>query len=138
MKKDLSYNSNASPECIEAAKKLINLYRSITLASVESLWPTADQLEHSCFVTESGLVAGRLTGFATSMCLLCQSIDEKCDLCIYFCLKSKNCYCCLGPHKKSCRDIYNADSPRKLVNALKRRANHIENILKAIEKHNKI
>ena len=133
MKKDLSYNSNASPECIEAAKKLIDLYRSITVEEVKRRWRTMTMFNIG------GLVAKRLTGFGQkNRCLLCQSIKRRCNSCIYSGSRTGYLFCNFEVHEKSYCDIENADTPRKLVNAMKRRANHIENILKAIEKHNKI
>ena len=90
MKKDLSCNSNASSECIEAAKKLIDRYRSITVDEVKNIWTGHNTGE---------LVARRLTGFGRkNQCSLCQSVKKKCSLCIYFGSIGGFCYCNGGVH----------------------------------------
>ena len=120
---------------IEEAKKLVERYNSITLAEIKQAW------------NYRGVVAAnKLTGFGNPLtCTLCIAVISKdkrteCKYCIYNFDNSDeekmNGRCSNGENIKSYMDIWGATSPRKLLNAFRRRAKHLEKIIKEVENGN--
>jgi len=110
------------PKNIKAAKELIEKYRSITLKELKE----AGSLEDF----DGEIIAGRITGFGFSdECLLCKALNKagtSCSGCIYV----EGFACFRDGNKKTYDAIKYANTPRKLQNAFRKRADHIEKIIK--------
>ena len=115
-------------ESINAAIKLIALYRSITVEQVEELEESLEYIR--AYYGEH--LASILTGFSIpSKCLLCKAVDKKCDICIY---QSEFCGCISDENSETYQAIKMAKSPEALVFAFNKRADHIQSILNNIKK----
>lgn len=115
---------------IKEAKALIKKYRSITL----------EDIKHSATMYNYGhnetSISRTLTGFgSTYTCKLCRTTNGlylNCVTCIYY---GEGDYGCLnGVNNKTYRNIHMAKTPITLRNAFRKRADHIEKILKQIKK----
>jgi hypothetical protein len=120
-----TFNPNASPKAIEAAKKLIERYNSITIEEIID----AKKESHS--------PARILTGYgSTSNCYLCVAVDKDCYKCIYsYCDYFFKRGCLMGVNMQTYDAIEYAKTPEELVAAFKNRAAHITKIVELIEKH---
>ena len=115
-------------QSIDAARKLIELYKSITVEKVEQVEEKLDL--HDVYYGEC--IASEITGFALpSKCLLCKAVDEKCDICIY---QNGFIGCISDDNRETYYAIKMAKSPEALVFAFNARADHIQSILNNIEK----
>lgn len=124
----------ASKECIEIAKKLVKRYRSITLEQAEKAYLKTKKTNGYPI---GGFVAKKLTGFgSTSSCKLCGACWGSCSNCIYY---SYSFYlsllfpCLNGKNKKTYEAIRDAETPKQFIKAIRKRADHIEKILKKLE-----
>jgi len=112
------------PTNVEAAKKLIERYRSITLDEILS--------KHSSITFFGHSIAERLTGFGkTSSCALC--LHTPCDMCIYAHNSRINYHCNTSANEKTYDAISRAHTPEELLQAFKDRADHIEELIKQIK-----
>lgn len=114
-------------ESIDAAKKLIELYNSITVEQVKELKKPLEY--HEDYYGE--YIAGIMTGFGRNKtCLLCNAAKD-CSRCIY-----ENGYigCLWGENEETYCDIKMATNAEELVSAFKARADHIQSILNNLEK----
>ena len=128
---ELTFNPNASPKAIEAAKKLIERYNSITIDDVENANPSA--------IFSGRLVANSITGYSSTRdCILCSACTTdnslNCRICIYSSIWDAH-HCVEGCNSKSYHEIYHAKTPEELVAAFRNRAAHITKIVELIEKH---
>jgi acetylglutamate synthase len=123
---ELTFNPNASPKAIEAAKKLIERYNSITIEEIEG-----------CESTLYRSKAHELTGFGSDeTCVLCRSVLRNCSSCIYFDTSvSKNYGCTSNANYETYIKIISAKNPKQLLTAFRNRAAHITKIVELIEKH---
>jgi len=115
-------------QSIDAARKLIELYRSITVEQVEELEESLEYIRD--YYGEH--LASILTGFSLpSKCLLCKAVNEDCRICIY-----TNGYigCIDDENTETYQAIKIAKSPEALVYAFNKRADHIQSILNNLEK----
>jgi len=121
----------ATKENINAAKQLVIRYRSITLDEIKD---KQKELELSEFEVDK--IMKSLTGFGYNYsCTLCKSIDKTmlnyvCNNCIYG--STNNCY--MNENAQTYNKIENAETPKQLLNAINKRANHIEKILNNLDK----
>ena len=119
-----------SEECIKTALELVAKYRSITLEDLES--QPIDEDEN---IWES---LTNITGFGyKDKCSICSSVDGKCDQCIYSFgenLSDDWIYCCNDVTSKK---IYDANSYEELLDAIKNRADYIEDLVNRIKSDNR-
>lgn len=124
---------------LEAAKKLLKKYRSITLEAITKKW-------NELVYTNGGEVLSHITGFGTfSTCSLCRcagyhkndfSNDEpNCMNCIYTAfyneLALNGCsYPCIL--HKSYHAISSAKTPEELFDAIHNRADYLEKVIKEL------
>ena len=108
------------PKNIKEFRALVERYETITLKEIKAAWEkeawekgNLTFIEHNC--------ANALTGFGhTSTCTLCSKGGGFCESCIY-----SDQECCGGINEKTYFRIWNASTPRKLLNAFKARAKHL-------------
>ena len=119
------------PKNIDAAKRLVTLYRAMTIEKIRSVWDRQladDELEK----VWGKSVANELFGFGSAKtCSLCAAVDS-CVNCIYF-DDDLDEDCSEGDHEKTYYDICYAETPKKLFTAINDRADHIETFLKKWE-----
>lgn len=120
-----------SEECIKAALELVAKYRSITLEDLESQ-PIDDEWED---IWES---LSKITGFGyKDRCPICLSVNNECNQCIYSfrrALRENWNYCC---DNSTSEDIYDANSYEELLDAIKNRADYIEDLVNRIKSDNR-
>lgn len=115
-------------ESINAAIKLIALYRSITVEQIEKVEEKLGYIDEDYYGER---LAGKITGFARqSKCLLCEAVNNDCDTCIYNGLVG----CISDENMETYQAIKMAKSPEALVYAFNKRADHIQSILDNLEK----
>ncbi len=141
---------------IKAAKKLIELYRKITLDEIKEVWMAERKIlcgsgDARVYLGVYGnVIAEKLTGFGDAcICLLCRetmkieksflknkNIKHICSNCIYISPATSSTIeppCNDGSNKETFSDIMFAETPEKLLKAFRARANHIEEILTNLE-----
>lgn len=117
------------PDNIKEARKLVKLYRSITVKQIRECM--ARLATHSM-----AYCAQELTGFSrTNECILCKRVFEQCHMCIYS--ETGRFGCCHGNNLKTYYAVYNADNPKELKLAFRKRADHIDELLTSIANRNK-
>ena len=106
-----------APANIEAAKKLIDKYESLTLKDVIGKSPSD------------------ITGFGRRLsCLLCQTALRTCEDCIYYPTTQKMYGCRYDKHCKTFEAILDGQSsPELLLKAFYDRAQHIRKVLSDLE-----
>jgi len=109
------------PKNIPEFKKLVEKYETITLQEIKDNW------KEPVFLFPA---ANFITGFGDrKSCTLCIAVDGngKCENCIYgLCLFKDAWFSCnSGKNEKSYYRIKNANTPRKLLNAFRARAEHL-------------
>lgn len=115
-------------DSIKAASELAKKYRSITIEDLEKVVDTDDGDEPS-------EVLSRITGFGDkTKCPICNSVNYDCSKCIYSIKKNpetiKHCYC---TDDISYDNIVDAGSFEELLEAIKIRADYIENLIEYIK-----
>ena len=106
---------------IEAAKALVEKYNSITVKDIFSFERTDEPFKGK-------ILMSKLTGFGnTHTCSLCQTVDNKCDNCIY--TNITNRICSNGINRPTYVAISWAMSPTKLIEAIRNRADYIQALL---------
>jgi hypothetical protein len=126
------------PKNLKAAKNLVKKYRSITIEEINKQASRIDT-KFDLYMLHFPLgntVARKLTGFGhVSKCKLCSSVMYYCPGCIYYDTKSEfiKRFCLRGENEKTYRAIADAKTPTKLLVAFKKRADHIEKIIKKLE-----
>lgn len=115
-------------ESIDAAKKLIVLYRSITVEQIEKVEEELGDIGKNYYGQK---LASEITGFSmSSKCLLCKAVNEDCRICIY-----TNRFGCISDENwETYQAIKMAKSPEALVYAFNKRADHIQSILNNLKK----
>lgn len=111
-------------DSIKAALKLAAKYRSITLEDLESQ-PIYEDEE----IWES---LSKITGFGNKVkCPICLSVNGECNQCMYSfgkTLRDNWYYCC-----DTSDNIYNANSYEELLEAIRNRADYIEDLVNEIK-----
>lgn len=115
-------------ESINAARKLIALYRSITVEQIEKVEEELGDIGKNYYGQK---LASEITGFSmSSKCLLCKAVNEDCNICIY-----TNRFGCISDENwETYQAIKMAKSPEALVYAFNKRADHIQSILNNLKK----
>lgn len=109
---------------IEAAKELLEKYKSITLEQL-----TKVPKGHYCF--GGGYVLRRITGFGSGYCILCTSVHSICKNCIY---SFREYY----EPNVPCRDIIYKEiektkSAEELFNAIQKRISYLTHVIEWYE-----
>ena len=105
-------------ENLKAFKKLIKRYESITLEEIKTEFKKGTPINE---------IVEKLTGFGNGYtCSLCE--DTYCFGCVYYTLTDRGCSD--GINAVTYLNIYFADTPTKLRNAYRARAEHMKSILK--------
>lgn len=115
--------------CIDAALKLADKYRSITLEELEESEDNSRQFPYHTLET--------ITGFGdTKTCPICQSINGECSNCIYSFKMPKrdDWYYCVDSITYG--NIYEAESYEELLEAINKRADYIEDLVNKIKNDN--
>jgi hypothetical protein len=110
---------------IEAAKELLEKYKSITLEQLMK-----EQKNH-CYFGKGGIVLHRITGFGSGNCVLCKSVHSICKNCIY---SFREVY---EPHVPCIDVIYKeiekAKSAEELYNAIQKRISYLTHVIEWYE-----
>lgn len=118
-------------ESIKAALELVDKYRSITLEDLEANPINEEDGED---IWES---LSKITGFGyKDKCPICLSVNRECNECIYSfgrVLRYSWNYCC---DNSTSEDIYDANSYEELLDAIKNRADYIEDLVNRIKSDN--
>lgn len=119
---------------LEAAKELVELYRSITIEQLEKVY------QELCDEKDGGIhyedVLHSITGFGrTTSCHLCKPIGSYCPNCIHGQWEDCTADCpCI--YNETYENIADAESIEDLYHAIQDRADYLENLIKQIENDN--
>lgn len=122
-------------ENIEAAKKLVKLYRSITKKQLTEVYKTL--LEENEDI-DYGNVLSRITGFGgTYTCHLCKPINTQCHKCIHGqpYIEGESTICKCVEHE-TYGNIVSSQSINELYEAILDRADYIESLINKLEHDN--
>lgn len=108
---------------IEAAKELLEKYKSITLEELE-------QKYKKFYGYKGKLIMSTFTNFGTRFCILCTSANCICSNCIYSFRNEKSI--------PQCKDIIykemeNAKSAEELYNAIQKRISYLNHVIQWYE-----
>ena len=108
---------------IEAAKELLEKYKSITLEELEQKYKSRPYYKGK-------IIMSAITGFGTIYCILCQSVIGVCSNCIYSFRNKKSI--------PQCKDIIykemeKATSAEELYNAIQKRISYLTHIIEWYE-----
>ena len=108
---------------IEAAKKLLKEYKSITLEQLEQ--------KYKRYPNNKGkFIMQTFTGFGTIFCTLCKSVNGNCSNCIYSFKNEKPSLQCMDIIYK---EIEKASSAEELYNAIQKRISYLTHIIEWYE-----
>lgn len=108
---------------IEAAKKLLEKYKSITLEELKQ--------KYKKFSGYKGkLIMSTFTSFGTVYCILCTSANGTCSNCIYSFRNEKSALQCMDTIYK---EMENATSAEELYNAIQKRISYMNHIIQWYE-----
>ena len=108
---------------IEAAKKLLERYKSITLENLKQ--------KYKIFPGYNGKrIMQTFTDFGTVFCIICKSVNSVCSNCIYSFRKENSALQCMDIIYK---EIENATSAVELFNALQKRISYLNHIIQWYE-----
>ena len=123
---------------LNAVRKLIKRYNSISLEEIKEQWPSIRRTQFGDYPNDffhGKAVAHSLTGFGSSAdCTLCISVHQDCNSCIH----NMNYAPIYNPHAgcvdnaTSCHTMYaieDAKNANQLLKAFKARANYLQKIL---------
>ena len=109
---------------IEAAKELLEKYKSITLEELEEEYEGA-------FIPLGLEILNKITGFGdTVSCILCKAVYGMCVKCIYSFRIDEREVPCLDEIYK---EMKNAESAEKLFNAIQKRISYLTHIIEWYE-----
>lgn len=109
---------------IEAAKKLLEMYKSITLEQLEE-----DYKENPILVGFDFL--NKITGFGdTNSCILCKAVYKVCVSCIYSFRVGERLFPCVD---KIYIEMDRATSAEELFNAIQKRISYLTHIIEWYE-----
>lgn len=117
---------------LEAAKELVELYRSITKEQLEEVYNKL-WLEEDVVYFEN--ILHEITGFGSSRtCHLCKPINGYCPDCIH---GGKSCTAeCPCVYDETYGNIEDSESIEDLYDAIQDRADYLESLIKKLENDN--
>lgn len=119
-------------ENIEAAKKLVELYRSITIEQLKEVYNKL-YIEDDTIYFED--VLHEITGFgSTKTCHLCKPINGHCSDCIHG--RENYTADCPCIYDETYENITDAESIETLYYAIQDRADYIESLINKLEHDN--
>lgn len=108
---------------LEAAKKLLEEYKSITLEQLEQ--------EYKSFFGHRGkFIMFTFTDFGTTSCILCKSVNSNCSDCIYSFRSDVKRLPCMDIIYK---EMEKASSAKELFNAIQKRISYLSHIIQWYE-----
>lgn len=117
---------------LEAAKELVELYRSITIEQLEEMYNKLYEEDDEVFFEN---ILHEITGFGSvSSCYLCKPIGGRCPDCIHgqgVCTVASPC-----AFDETYENIIDAQSIEDLYDAIQDRADYLENLIKQTENGN--
>lgn len=118
---------------LEAAKELVELYRSITIEQLEEVYNKLYIGDNTVYFED---VLHEITGFgSTKTCHLCKPINGHCPDCIHG--GEENCTAeCPCIYDETYENITDAESIEDLYDAIQARADYIESLIKGVENGN--
>ena len=109
---------------IEAAKELLEKYKSITLEQLEEYY------ENDPILLGFDIL-NRITGFGnTTSCILCKAVDGECVNCIYSFRIGERLFPCLD---KIYNEMDRATSAEELFNAIQKRISYLTHVIEWYE-----
>ena len=118
---------------IDAAKKLIDKYKSITIEQLKSLWEKESNDYPECNIDGSWILE-LITGFGDrSECLLCKHANKRCEHCIHIYnpnLEDERNYPCL---EETYDKIEESKNPDSLYKAIQERIKYLEKLISYAE-----
>lgn len=118
---------------LEAAKELVELYRSITIEQLKAVY---NNLHEDGRDTGMDSVLYEITGFgSTKSCHLCKPISDNCMECIHGAKPECTDTCPCIDHY-TYKDIEEADNVNELYKAIQARADYIESLINELENDN--
>ena len=108
---------------IEAAKELLEKYKSITLEQLEHRYK-----KHPGY--KGKLIMQTFTDFGTVYCILCKSANRVCSNCIYSFINEKPTLQCMDSIYK---EMSNSISAEELFNAIQKRISYLTHIIEWYE-----
>lgn len=108
---------------IEAAKELLEEYKSITLEQLEYQYKI-------CPNYRGKIIMQSFTDFGTTHCILCRSAFNHCSNCIYSFIDKKPALKCKDIIYK---EMENATSAEELYNAIQKRISYLTHIIEWYE-----
>lgn len=118
---------------LEAAKELVELYRSITIEQLEEMYNKLYEEDDEVFFEN---ILHEITGFGSvSSCHLCKPIGGYCQNCIHGQWEdcTANCPCI---DNETYENIADAESIEELYDAIQDRADYLESLIKELENDN--
>lgn len=121
---------------VNAAKKLVKRYDSITFDILELNWKDLPKEEIEENYHSGAKVLQSLTGFGSfETCTLCKEAKELCEY-----PKTTNfCSCCIYGHIVKCartpyyKEMGESDTPDELIQAVRNRSKYIKGLIKEYE-----
>ena len=108
---------------IEAAKELLEMYKSITLENLKQ--------KYKIFPGYNGKrIMQTFTDFGTVFCIICKSANNVCSNCIYSFRKENPALQCIDIIY---REMSNATSAEELFNAIQKRISYLTHIIEWYE-----
>ena len=121
---------------INAAKKLVERYDSITFDDLELNWEDLPEEEIEEDYHSGAKVLQNLTGFGSfETCTLCKEARELCK----YPESADFCACCIYGHIVKCvrspyyKEMAEADTPDELIQAIRKRSKYIKELIKEYE-----
>lgn len=108
---------------IEAAKELLEKYKSITLEQLEQRYKRYPN-------NKGKFIMQTFTNFGTMFCIICKSADNVCLNCIYSFRKENSALQCMDIIYK---EMEKATSAEELYNAIQKRISYLTHIIEWYE-----
>lgn len=116
---------------IDAAKELIDKYKSITLEQLKDLWEEESNNHPDCIIA-GGYILALITGFGSCSCILCKAANLNCNICIHK-------YNSNSDHEYGfcVDDLYvemdGTENPKELYECIQKRIKHLEKLVSYAE-----
>lgn len=116
---------------LEAAKELLEKYKNVTLEELKQVFKNFQENYQEGDIIDGHIVLNTITGFGeTSTCLLCRSVNEVCEDCVYsFRLNERNIPCLDVIYDRIC----NSTTAEELYQYLQQRISYLSHIIEWYE-----
>lgn len=120
---------------MNAAKKLIDKYKSITLEQLKNLWEKESN-DHPDYIINGGWILELITGFGSCACILCKAANQNCNICIHkykYNLKSSSeydiCFCIDNLYI----EMKSTETYKELYECIQKRIKYLEKLISYAE-----